>query len=204
MSVLADLRKKAVSGTATTTKAKPVIQLNDEQIAAARQFRESTLAIKSHEALVEQAKMVLDDVALQAILEMSEAQGKALSSVELSAGLVKLTYTVKSQYCEIKGEGEGDILVKQEYLQELFGERAQQYFICKDELVIRPECLNDECIATIMELLGKEAFHTIFMVKSTLKVSESFHTDYMTNPELRHKAADVPLIKRYAGSIRVS
>lgn len=204
MSVLANLRSKSVSGTVTTTKVKPVIRLTDDQAEAARQYRESTLAIKSHEALAEQAKMVLDDVALSAILELSVAQGKAVSSVELSAGAVKLTYTVKAQYSEIKGEGEGDIVVKQQYLEELFGERAQQYFIPKDELTIRPECLNDECMATIIELLGEKVFHTIFAIKTTLKVSEAFHTDYMTNPELREKAAGVPLIKRYAGSFRVA
>lgn len=197
MSAIAKLRAKAAATTSTKKSTdKPSVILQGELAQAATQWREHMEQIDGHDALAKQCKAMLDDHAMEAIRASSRAQGKVVSSVELIAGPVVLTYSVKNMYSPIPGD-------KGEYMQSVFGERAAQYFIAKDEVSIKASSLADEkFVEELLARLGEDFFDKHFDVKNSLKVSEAFHTDYLCDDQLYQRAKDVPAIRPYAGSIR--
>lgn len=193
MSVLSKFKKPATGGSKSSDR--PVAVLQGEQAEAAQAYYKFQKESESLADLAKANKEVFVDAANKALRDASTNQGKALSSIDLLAGDTRLRYSVKNMYSAIPAD-------KDEFLQSVFGDRAKAFFLRRLEASIKPSSLADESFCSeLLARLGEEFFAQHFEVKETLKVTESFHTEFMTNPAVAERASQVPLIKQYAGTV---
>lgn len=174
-----DLIKKAAKGPEPKKKsATPSVTL-DGHDEAIQDWMQANADMKSAEARKVAAEAKFLDSAEGLRLSECQRDGKYHSSVKLND---KILYGVQNRYSAIPN-------ADQEKLDEVFGDKSEQYFKAKTEIALTAAALNDEKILEkLVAAVGADNFATYFEVEQHISPTETFHEARSTNPEVAVKA----------------
>ena len=174
-----DLIKKAAKGPEPKKKsATPSVTIegHDEAI---QDWMQANADMKDAEARKVAAEAKFLDAAEGLRLSECQRDGKYHSSVKLND---KILYGVQNRYSKIPN-------ADQEKLEEVFGDKTEQYFKPQTEIALTAAALNDEKILQkLIAAVGEDNFQTYFEVEQHISPTETFHEARSTNAEIGIKA----------------
>lgn len=174
-----DLFKKGAKGPEVKKKAgtpSVVLEGHDE---ALQDWMQANADMKDAEARKVAAEAKFLDAAEGLRLSECQRDGKYHSSVKLND---KVLYGVQNRYSKIPS---GD----QEKLDEVFGDKSEQFFKSKMEIALTAAALNDEKILQkLIAAVGEDNLNTYFDIEQHIAPTETFHEARSTNPEVAIKA----------------
>jgi hypothetical protein len=174
-----DLFKKGAKGPEPKKKsATPAVTLegHDEAI---QDWMQANADMKSAEARKVAAEAKFLDSAEGLRLSECQRDGKYHSSVKLNE---KILYGVQNRYSAIPSED-------QEKLDEVFGDKSEQFFKPKMEISLTQAALSDEKILEkLIGAVGADNLKTYFDIEQHISPTETFHEARSTNPEVAVKA----------------
>jgi hypothetical protein len=174
-----DLFKKAAKGPEPKKKAgTPTVTLegHDEAI---QDWMQANADQKDAESRKAAAEMKFMDAAEGLRLSECQRDGKYHSSVKLND---KILYGVQNRYSKIASED-------QEKLDDVFGDKTEQFFKPQMEISLTAAALNDEKILQkLIAAVGEDNLKTYFDIEQHISPTETFHESRSTNPEVAIKA----------------
>ena len=196
----------SMKGKATTAKPKkddkPVLQLPENMHDQVQKFIKHAAAVKSETALMDAAKGQLAMPAMEFLLAECTKRKESLSSISLVAGGAKLTFLRNCRYSDIpmverNDEATGEVYsgFDPEFEQVFEPAEIERYFKDTYEIKMKPESMTAEVMEQIKAALGEDFFWQHFEAKKSVKVAETFHDRWLTDPEFRERVR--PLMESY-------
>lgn len=174
-----DLFKKGAKGPEPKKKqGTPTVTL-DGHDEAIQDWMQANADMKDAEARKVAAETKFLDAAEGLRLSECQRDGKYHSSVKLND---KILYGVQNRYSKIPSED-------QEKLDEVFGDKSEQFFKSKMEISLTAAALSDEKILQkLIAAVGEDNLKTYFDIEQHVAPTETFHEARSTNPEVAIKA----------------
>lgn len=174
-----DIIKKAAKGPEPKSKSKtPSITMNGHE-ADIEDWMKANADKKDAEARQAAAEAKFLDVAEKARIGECRRDGTFHSSVKIND---KILYSTANRYTAIPNES-------QEKLDEVFGDKSENYFKPKTEITLTDAALNDEKILEkLVAAVGAENFGTYFDVEQHISPTEQFHEARSIDAEVAAKA----------------
>lgn len=193
-----DLIKKAAKGPEPKSKSKtPSIVLTGHE-EALEDWVKANADKKDAEARQAAAEAKFLEDAEKARIGECRRDGKYHSSVKINE---KVLYGVQNRYAPIKNED-------MERLEEIFGDKAENFFKPKTAITLTDAALNDEKILEkLVAAVGAENFQTYFEVEQHIAPTEAFHEGRATNPDIGDKAQkvfDAGIVRPYKASCKLA
>lgn len=193
-----DLIKKAAKGPEPKSKSKtPSITLNGHE-ADIEDWMKANADKKDAEARQAAAEAKFLDVAEKARVGECRRDGKFHSSVKVNE---KILYSTANKYTAIPNEAQAK-------LDEVFGDKAEDYFKSKTEITLTDAALNDEKILQkLIAAVGEDNFQTYFEVEQHISPTETFHEARSINAEVAEKAQtliDQGILKQAKASCKLA
>jgi len=199
MSVLNMVKGLATTKPSTKKDAKPIM-VRPELETLAKEFAHHTNEAKSHDTMATMKKDQLLEPAREFLLAECIRQNKLFSAVTIQAGTVNLTYTLTNRYSDVP-------VLERPVLEGTFGDMTSSYFKDEVEIGLKPESMTEVVLTALVEALGMAFFERHFLVKNRIKVSETFHNQYLVSQAFREQAAgliEMQTVKPYAASLKLA
>ncbi len=190
------LAKAASKTESKPSKSKnPVIEL-PEQKTAIKDWLKAASDLKDAEARKATAEESILPAAEKARIEACRRDGKYYSSVKVED---LVTISVQNRYSPINTSDFPAI-------EDLFGEKASDFFSTKTEIKLTDAALNDEkIIEKLINAVGEDNFKTFFEVKQSVVPTEIFHEGSAVNAEIGKKADALKangILKPYKAAVK--
>lgn len=190
------LAKAASKTESKPSKSKnPVIEL-PEQKGAIKEWLDAAKDLKDAESRKATAEEKILPAAEKARIDACRRDGKYYSSVKVED---LITVSVQNRYSPINTADFPAI-------EDLFGEKASDFFATKTEISLTDAALNDEkIIEKLINAVGEENFKTFFNVKQNVFPTEVFHEQSAVNAELGKKADALKangILKPYKAAVK--
>jgi CxxC motif-containing protein len=93
-------------------------------------------------------------------------------------------------------------------LNEIFGENAKRFFKTRMDVSVKDEWLkSDEKAQELIDAIGAENVQKFFNIKTSVVVTDAFHTERSTNQDVAvkaKKAIDEKLVKPYKAAVKLA
>jgi len=179
VNVASVLSKAAQKVESKPSKSKnPVIELPDKR-KAIDTWLKAHADLKDAEARKATAEEEILPAAETERIAACRRDGKYYSSVKIED---KITVSVQNRYSPINTSDFPAI-------EEVFGDKASDFFSTKTEISLTDAALNDEkLIEKLIAAVGEDKFGLYFNVKQTVVPTETFHESRAVNAEIGTKA----------------
>jgi hypothetical protein len=195
-----DLLKRAAKEPAAKKKSTtPSITLQGtDAVKALQAWIQADKDKKDAEARKAQAETDFFDEAEAARIAECQRDGSYHSSIKLND---EVLYSTANKYSAIKN-------ADREKLEEVFGDKTDQYFVAKTEISLTDAALKDEKILEkLIAAVGESNFETYFEVGQYIKPTEALHEGRSLDPEIAVKADKLikaDILKQQKSSCKLS